>query len=259
MIAFRAAESGFVATFRILIAEVPGLDKIGEGAMPLMEKIIDAHCGLVLIAGPMGSGKVTTASSIIETINATKVARIFAVSGSPFFTFRSKLSMVTQLYVGQDFESYESALEALGHADPDIIAVDDIPNGEALRQTVMLADKGHLVIANLHADSVTDVLRRLFDAARADAFALRRALSQSLYVITVQRLFARASGTGRVPAYEWCFATPAVKNAILHGDLDRVAHLQSSEPESRSLEATLSELVAEGKITEEAAGSYRRE
>jgi Tfp pilus assembly pilus retraction ATPase PilT len=78
-----------------------------------------------------------------------------------------------------------------------------------------------------------------------------------LVAITTQRLFGRANGAGRVPAYEWLFATPAVKNAILHGDLDRVTHLQSVEPECRTLEATLAELVATGKITEEDASPFR--
>jgi twitching motility protein PilT len=256
LIIFRASDSGYVGTFRILAAAVPDLETIGEGAEPIIEQILNARRGLVIIAGPTGSGKVTTASSIVDTINATKPARIFVVEGSTNFTFRSKMGLVTQLHVGQDFHTYERALEAAQHADPDVISVDDIPNAEALHQIVILAETGHLVIVNLHADSVPDVLRKLFEAASSEAFVLRRALSQNLVAITTQRLFGRANGAGRVPAYEWLFATPAVKNAILHGDLDRVTHLQSVEPECRTLEAALAELVAAGKITEEDASPF---
>lgn len=257
LIAFRAADSGFAATFRILGAEVPSFEKISEGAEELMERIVNTPRGLVLIAGPTGSGKVTTADSIVERINLTKPNRIFVVETSPAYTFRSKMSMVTQLHVGADFESYERALEAAHHADPDVIVVDDIPNGEALRQIVILAETGHLVLANMHADSVIEVLRRVFEAANTEAIALRRALAQNLVAITTQRLFARANGEGRVPAYDWLWATSAVKSAILHGDMDRVMQLQSTEPECQTLETTLNSLVATGKITEQDTSAYR--
>jgi len=257
LIAFRAADSGYAATFRILGAEVPDLEKIGEGAEDLMDRIVDTARGLVIIAGATGSGKTTAAYSIVDRINASMPSRIFVVESGPTYTFRSKMGLVTQLHVGADLDSYERALEAAHHADPDVIAVDDIVNGEALRQIMILAETGHLVVANMHADSVTDVLRRASEAAGGEAVALRRSLAQNLVVITTQRLFLREGGTGRVPAYEWLWATPAVKSAILHGDMERIMDLQSTEPESRTLQKSLDDLIAAGKITEEAASAFR--
>ena len=254
---FRSGGEGLCATFRIIQADVPSLEKIGEGAMELVQQIIDSRRGLVLIAGPTASGKNTTASAIAEAINQTKADRIFIVGKGPNYRHRSKQGMVTQLQVGLDFETYERALEALLAADLDVVTVDDIPTAEALRQIIILAETGHLVIANMHADSVTDVLRRLFHAAGGDALALHRSLAQNLIYITVQRLFQRANGTGRVPAYEWLAATPEVRQAILHGDLGRVVDLQASEPESQTLKKALDELVAAGKITEEQAAPHR--
>jgi twitching motility protein PilT len=257
LIAFRAGDSGYAATFRILGAEAPDLGKVAEGAEALWDKVVNTPRGLVIIAGPTGSGKVTIADAVVERINTTMANRIFVIEAGPAYTFRSKMSMVTKIHIGPDFESYERALEASHHADPDVIAVDDITNGEALRQIVMLAETGHLVIANMHADSVTDVLQRVFDSAGSEAIALRRALSSNLVAITTQRLFIRANGTGRVPAFEWLWATADVKNAILHGDMDRVIQLQGTEPESQLLDTSLNELIAAGKITEQDASVYR--
>ncbi len=256
LIAFRIFDNGFAATFRIISAEVPNLDQIGEGAMELMETIAGSPRGLVLIAGPTGSGKVTTAGAIVQRINMTRSARVFVIANGPAFTFRSDKAMVTQISIGQDFQTYEAALEATHHADPDVIAVDDIPNSEALRQIVILAETGHLVLANIHADSVSDVLRKVFDAARTEAIPLRRALAQNLIAVTVQRLFTRANGPGRVPAYEWIVANNSVKSAILHGDLDRLNHLQSTDSQCRSLQATLEVLIEEGKVTLEDAAPF---
>jgi len=256
--AFRASDDGFVATFRILQSEVPALDQIGEGGEQLVEKLLQVKRGLVLITGPTGSGKTTALCSILEKLNETRPARIFMVErGGPYFSFRSKQGLVTQLHVGQDFETYEHALEVVHHVDPDVVATDDIPTAEALRQVMVLAETGHLVLANLHAESVTDALRKLFDAASGEAIALRRSLSQHLVAISVQRLLHRADRPGRVAAYEWISATPAITNAILHGDMDRVAHLQGSDPECRTLQTALADLVARGLITKESASEVR--
>jgi len=257
LIAFRTSERGLAATFRIIPNEIPALDKIGEGAQDLMQKIVNTRRGLVLIAGPTGSGKWTTACSIVETINCTKPARIFVVERGANYVFQSKESLVTQLYVGEDFETFERALETLYNADLDVVVINDITNGEVLRQAIIMADTGHLVIGNIHADSVTDVLQRLLESAGPDAVPLRRALAHNLVYITVQRLFSRAIGTGRVPAYEWLANSVAVKQAILAGDLEKVAQLQGSEPESRSLQTALDDLIQLGKITDADAAPYR--
>lgn len=249
----RAANDRYAATFRIVLGDIPDLAQAGEGAMDLIESIMDAPCGLALIAGPPGSGKVTTASSIVEAINAAKPARIFVIQCTPAFVFSSKEGLVTQICVGQDIDTCERALEYCHRADPDVIAVNDITNGEVLRQLVILAETGHLVIANLHAESVPDVFRRLANAAGSEAEALYTALAKTLLAVTVQRLLRRTDRLGRVPAFEWLKCGPAVREAVAAGDLAKIAALQATDPDCRSLQAALDALVAEGKIGREAA------
>jgi len=257
LIVFRASVGGLTATFRIIPAGVPKLELIGDGAMDFMNRLVETRRGLILIAGPTGSGKCTTACSIVDEINATRPDRIYVVERGPNYRFQSKQGLVTQLQVGQDFDTYESALEAVLRADLDVIVTDDIPTAEALRHMLILAETGHLVIANIHADSVPDVLRRLFLAAGKDSMALHRALAQNLVAITVQRLLPKASGTGRIAAYEWLYCTPSIRQALLHGDLSRLETLQGTDPECRTLNDALDLLVQEEKITEEAAAPFR--
>ena len=259
MIAFRASVDGLSATFRIIPADVPDLDKIGDGAMPLMERIVDAPRGLVLIAGPVGSGKCTTACSIVDRINATKPARIFVIERGPNYRFQSKMGLVSRLQVGQDFETYEHALETVLRADLDVVCIDDLGTAEALRQMLILAETGHLVVANLHADSVSDALRRLYHSAGSDSDAFHIALAQNLVVITVQRLLLKAEGVGRIAAYEWLTTSPDVKQALLAGDLKRIEELQLIDKDCRTLDAALDNLIQTGKITEETAKPHRKE
>ena len=195
-IVFRVGEDGLAATIRLILKGIPPLDLIGEDALRLLRRLVDAPRGLVLIVGRAGSGKWTTACALADAINETRAARIFVIEGHPTLRLASRKGMVTQFHVGEDCESYAKALEIAHQADLDVVAMDDIPTYEALRQALILADTGHLVIANLGAETVADAVDRLALVAGEDAPALRRALAESLVAATGQRLVPRAGGGG---------------------------------------------------------------
>ena len=102
-----------------------------------------------------------------------------------------------------------------------------------------------------------DALQRLLDSSGSEIVALRRSLAANLAIVTGQRLFRRENGSGRVPAYEWISSTRSTREAISAGDLDALRKLQDTEPECRSINAALDDLIASGQITEAAASPYR--
>jgi twitching motility protein PilT len=221
--------------------------------MPLFRKIADTPRGLVLVVGPTGSGKWTTVCSVVETINLERSERIFVVGAHPSYRFESKGSLVTELHVGQDCDSYDRALAIAHQADLDVVALDDVPTLETLRSALTLAATGHLVIANLHAVTPVEAVERLIESAGAEADALRRALAENLVAVTAQRLLPGKEG-GRAPAYEWIVNTPATRTALLNGGL---AEAQAADPECQTLSAALDALVASGRVTEETADLHR--
>lgn len=244
-IVFRVGDGGLAATFRILPKSIPSLDAIGEDALPLFRRLMAAPKGLVLIVGPTGSGKWTTACSFVDAINAERAVRIFVVETHPNLRFESKRSLVTQLHVGHDCESYVRALEIADQADIDVVALDDVPTLETLRQALVLAETGHLVVANFHATTPVEALERLIASAGPDEAALRQALADNLLAVTAQRLLPGIDGRGRVPLYEWIANSPRMKEALLDGDL---VEAQREDPESLTLDAARATLVAAGKI-----------
>ncbi len=252
-ICYRAGDGGISATFRIIAKAVPSLDRVGEGAQELFEKVVNLPRGLVLVVGPTGSGKTTTIFSLVERMNERLAARIFVIS-EPAFIFESKKSLVTHLYVGQDCENYERGLDMVMKADLDVVALDDIPNLETLRQIMNLVSTGHVVIANLHATSAAEGIDRLIESAGFEGQALRRALAENLFVATAQRLLPGIE-KGRAPAYEWIYNSDTVRAAILGGG-DLVA-AQLADPESRTLTQALDALVAGGRVTEESTAVHR--
>lgn len=252
-IAFRVGDDGLAATFRLLPNSIPPLEKIAEGAQSLFRGIADAPKGLVLVVGPTGSGKWTTVTSVAETINIERAERILVVASHPSFRFESKQSLVTELHVGQDCDSYERALAIADQADIDVVVLDDIPTLETLRSALNSAAAGRLVLANLHAISPADAVERLIESAGSEAASLRRALVDNLVAVTAQRLLPGKEG-GRAPAYEWIVNTPATRKALLNGSL---AEAQAADPECRTLSAALDTLVASGRVSEETAAAHR--
>jgi len=253
-IAFRVGDSGLAATFRLLPEKVPALDQIAEGAQEFFRGIVETVRGLVLITGPTGSGKWTTVCSVADTINAERADRIFIVGSHPSYRFASKKGMVTELHVGHDCDSYSRALDIAHQADLDVVALDDIPTLETLREALTLASTGHLVIANLHAKTAVEAIERLIESAGPEGDALRRSLAENLIAVTAQRLLPGRE-KGRAPAYEWIKNSPAIRTALLgNGDLTAA---QAEDGESRTLTAALDALVASGRITEETADLNR--
>ena len=256
-IAYRFGDDGIAATFRVISNQIPSLEKVAGDALDLFDEVAAAGHGLVLIVGPTGSGKWTTACSIVEAINGSKAARIFVAVAHPSYRFSSKASLLTEFHVGVDCESYERALEIAHQSDLDVIALDDLPTADAVRQALIVADAGHLVIANLHAENCIDALERIFASGGPEEVALRRSLAKNLLVLTSQRLLRKKDESGRVLAYEWLRNTAEVGRALVDGDIEEIQRILDTDPECRSLGTALDRLVTAGEVAEEAAAMYR--
>jgi len=249
-LAFRHGEGELTTTFRLLSGGIPSLEKVGGSEQSVFEEALKSSRGLILVTGPSMSGKWTTGCSMIEEINRTQASRIFVVESHPNYRWEGKESMVTPIHVGQDCDSYEQALSNVFQSDLDVIGLDDIPSASVLREVLSLAETGHLVIANLHADSVTDALRRLCCGLGLDGPEIRQRLAKGFVLITSQRLF-RKVGSGRTAAYEYLLPSTGAREAVARGELDEIDRLISDGVEAQSLRRSVERLVEAGTIIDE--------
>ena len=107
------------AAIHVLPAEVPTLDELYDGSATgtLLAELIARPSELIIITGHTGSGKMTTLSAMVETVNRTQARRILAI-GSPLdYEFVSKRSLVTQRNIGEDAVSYSDAARSAFRAD----------------------------------------------------------------------------------------------------------------------------------------------
>ena len=140
--------------------------------------------------------------------------------------------------------------------DPDVILVGEMRDLESIAATLTLAETGHLVFATLHTNDTGTVTRphRRRVPGRSPGSDPGAAVGHACEGVIYQRLMPRIGG-GLVGAYEIMVATNAVKNLVREGKTRQLRNVVSTHRAEgmQTLETHLSELIAQGIITQEAA------
>ncbi len=245
-------------TVRILSAHVPTLDQIGFDCVDFFRNLTKTPYGLILITGPVGSGKQTTALALLQEINASLPgSRIYLLEDSLSHRLQSVNGLVSSLLIGQDVPDYETAMRLLMRLDPDVVFLNDLPDAQTAQSAITLARHGHLVIANANAPSAAHALKTIY---RAWPTGTLPALAETLVAVTNQRLLKKSDGKGRIPAYEIISITEKLREAIRSGlDIEVVlSETVAEDNESRTLPEMMTRLIREGAITDsEAAAALR--
>lgn len=244
---------GAAAVFRTIPSKVLTMEDLGLG--PVFRHITDMPRGLILVAGPTGSGKSTTLAAMVDYLNATKYQHILTVEDPIEFVHESKKSLINQREVHRDTHSFNDALRSALREDPDVIYVGELRDLETIRLALTAAETGHLVFGTLHTTSAAKTIDRIVDVFPADEKPMVRSmLSESLQAVISQVLLKKIGG-GRVAAHEIMLGTPAIRNLIRE---DKVAQMYSAIQTGGSLgmqtlDSCLKGLISQGLITKETA------
>lgn len=173
------------AVMRILASAKPiPLDKLGMSPknLAVLKAAIERPYGMVLCVGPTGSGKTTTLHSALSYINVPE--RKIWTAEDPVEITQVGLRQV-QVNPKIDW-TFAKALRAFLRADPDVIMVGEIRDGETARIAVESSLTGHLVLSTLHTNSAAETITRLLDMGM-DPFNF----ADSLLAVLAQRLVRR--------------------------------------------------------------------
>jgi len=214
--------------------------------------------GLILVTGPNGHGKSTTLATLVDVINRERKANIVTIEDPIEFTHRHKNSNVNQREVGTDTLSFADGLKHIFRQNPDVIVIGELRDLESISIALTAAETGHLVLGTLHSNSATAAVDRIVDIFPANQQSQVRAqLADCLLVVFSQRLLRRASGAGRVLAWEKMSTSLRVRNAIREGKINQMRGLmQANVEELVGIDWTLAELIASGKVKYEEALKY---
>jgi twitching motility protein PilT len=221
-------------------------------------RIAELRQGFVLVTGPTGHGKSTTLAAIINEVNKNRPCHIITIEDPIEFVFTPKKAIISQRELRYDTHSWEIALRSVLREDPDVVLVGEMRDFETISAALTIAETGHLVLATLHTNSASQTIDRVVDVfPDASKAQVRMQLASTLEAVFSQRLIP-AIREGRVPAVEIMVGTTAVRTAIRELKthmLDNI--IQTSGGLGMvTLEASLANLVIEGKVALEVASSY---
>jgi len=164
----------------VLKVEQLGLDE-DQGRQ--LETLLSRPAGLLLVAGPAGSGKSTTLYAFLSRFNTGRV-NIVTIEQP----IEHELTGVTQLQVQPKVGlTFASGLRAAMRHDPNLILVGEIADQETAALAVGAASTGHLVLAGIHTNQAATAITRLLDLD-VEPFALCSALTGVLSQRLVRRL-----------------------------------------------------------------------
>jgi type IV pilus assembly protein PilB len=163
------------------------LYRMGELGMPpstheQFARHIRAPFGMVLCAGPTGSGKTTTLYAALSEIDDPS-RNIMTIEDPVEYIFPTINQIQTNEQAGLTFAD---GLKSILRQDPDVILVGEIRDVETARIAVQSALTGHFVLSSLHATDSAAALHRFLDMG-IESFLI----ASSVVAVVSQRLVRR--------------------------------------------------------------------
>ena len=158
-----------------------GLEKLGldQEDRDMVDDIIGAPYGIILVTGPTGSGKSTTLYSVLERLSKPEV-NIITVEDPVEYT----MTGINQIQVNEKAGlTFSEALRSILRQDPDKIMVGEIRDMDTAQLAVRAALTGHLVLSTLHTNDAPSASIRLSEMGIAPFL-----VSSSLLAVIAQRL-----------------------------------------------------------------------
>ena len=241
------------AVLRYIPSHIPDIAELN--VPPILNELILAKRGLLLVVGSTGSGKSTTIAAMLDHRNGTMPGHILTLEDPIEFLFRNKKSIVNQREIGVDCAQMHIALKNALRQAPDCILIGEIRDRETMSAALAYAQSGHLVVTTLHANNSYRALSRIIGFFPIEnRAALLQDLASTVSAVVSQRLVPSIEG-GRVAAVEVLLNTRHVADLIEQGEIGQIKEAieKSMSPGSQTFEQALLQLIREGKVSQEDA------
>jgi type IV pilus assembly protein PilB len=140
------------------VINLPGLGMNPQTADRYSD-LIRSPYGMVICAGPTGSGKTTTLYATLTAINSEEI-NVVTIEDPVEYVFPK----INQIQINEASGlTFANGLRAILRQDPDAILVGEIRDVETARIAVQAALTGHFVMSSLHATDATSALHRFMD------------------------------------------------------------------------------------------------
>jgi type II secretory ATPase GspE/PulE/Tfp pilus assembly ATPase PilB-like protein len=156
-----------------------------------LDSLLQGSSGALVIAGPAGSGKTTTAYACLrEIVRRSNGSRNIVTLEDPIESALAGASQ-SQVKPAAGF-TLGAGLRSLLRQDPEVILVGEIRDRETAEGVFQAALTGHLVLSTFHAGSAVEAIARLIEMS-IEPYSLR----SGLQAVLCQRLVRRLCGCAR--------------------------------------------------------------
>jgi general secretion pathway protein E len=160
------------------LLELPDLG-LSPQRLALLQRLVSAPNGIILVTGPTGSGKTTTLYAILQSINKPDI-NIITIEDPVEYQMKG----ISQIQVNPKIElTFARGLRSIVRQDPDVILIGEIRDKETADIAVQSALTGHLVFSTLHTNDSPSAITRLVDIG-VEPFLI----SSSVLAVFAQRL-----------------------------------------------------------------------
>ena len=159
------------------------LERLGVSAedQKKIETCINKPYGMILTAGPTGSGKSTSLYSILKQLNQPDI-NIITLEDPVEYRIGKIRQVQLNLKAGMTFAS---GLRSILRQDPDVIMVGEIRDAETAMISVQAALTGHRVLSTVHTNDAAGAITRFVD------MGIEPFLVSSVMLVTIAQRLVR--------------------------------------------------------------------
>jgi twitching motility protein PilT len=248
---------GIGGVFRAIPNQITPLEDLRMPAV--LKTLARQRKGLILVAGPTGSGKSTTLAAMLDFINRERKGHIITIEDPVEHVHSNKGCLMSQRELGDHTDSFAQALRSALREDPDVILVGEMRDLETISLAVTAAEMGILILATLHTNGAAAAVDRIINVfPPGEEPYIRTMLSTSLCGVVSQQLVKTADNRGRLAAVETLINNSAASNIIREGKTEQLENvIQAGALQGmQSIDTALRRLLDEKLITGEEA--YRK-
>lgn len=259
-----------------------GLDAVymPDYIRPILEQVLAAEQGMIVVSGPTGSGKSFTLNACLNQIN-TPEKNLCTVEDPVEYPIKG----ANQVSIHPVHRPFARVVRGFMRHDPDVILVGEVRDTETANVAVTAANTGHLLLTTTHANDAVMTLDRLARLgveryALADAvlaFFAQRLLNKLCPHCRMEKDGSSESGYGslptrfpaekyfarnpqgcdqcnyegyisRIPVMEFALNSAAVRQALLDNDSHALKTALKTQPSYRTLNEAALEMSALGLV-----------
>jgi len=178
-----------------LLDKSTSIFKLNDLGMPhetheVFSDLVRSPFGMVICAGPTGSGKTTTLYATLSEVD-TVARNVMTIEDPVEYVFPD----INQTQINEvGGVTFASGLKAILRQDPDVILIGEVRDVETARIAVQSALTGHFVLSSLHATDAASALGRFLDMG-IEPFLI----APAVLAVVGQRLVRRICRECRVP------------------------------------------------------------